>query len=80
MVRNIELIEAAGMKNPAAIVLSDESSMWKSVVYIFVADKMKRRSGNCFTTPPAPSTQRRTGKITWCCSQKFRAVPESVGP
>lgn len=42
MVRNIELIELAGMKNPTAIVLSDEGSMWKSVVYISVAEKMKR--------------------------------------
>jgi hypothetical protein len=40
MVRNMERIEAAGVKDPEVIVLSDECSLWKSVVYISVTDDL----------------------------------------
>jgi hypothetical protein len=40
MARNMERIEAADVKDPEVIVLSDECSLWKSVVYISVAEEL----------------------------------------
>ncbi len=40
MKRNVERIEAAGVKDPHMIVLSDECSMWKSIVYISVRNEL----------------------------------------
>ncbi|MBC8326985.1 MAG: hypothetical protein H8E27_15300 [Verrucomicrobia subdivision 3 bacterium] len=37
MASNVERIEAAKVKDPEMIVLSDECSLWKSVVYISVS-------------------------------------------
>ena len=40
MALNMKRIEAAGLKDSEVIVLSDECSMWESVVYISVADDL----------------------------------------
>ena len=40
MVRNMEAIKAAGVKDPKVIVLSDECSLWKSIVYISVTAEL----------------------------------------
>ena len=40
MARNMERIEATDVKDPEVIVLSDECSLWKSVVYISVAEEL----------------------------------------
>ena len=40
MVRNMERIEAANVKDPEVIVLSDECSLWKSNVYISVTGEL----------------------------------------
>jgi hypothetical protein len=42
MVRNMKRIESAGVKDPEVIVLSDECSPWKSIVYISVAGDRAR--------------------------------------
>jgi len=40
MARNMEKIETAGVKTPKCIVLSDECSLWISVIYISVSGEL----------------------------------------
>ena len=67
MVKNMEMIEAAGALAPEPLTLSDENSLWGSDVYIAVSKEVPQaeRLRKCISfIPPARRVPRFMAKIT----------------